>query len=143
VDDDDIDDQERAALEELIERSENVLDDAREKAREKSDTDIANLERQIEVIDTGLAAATLPDEVREQLASKRRSLMGQLVHRRTAVATDFAGILPKDQLEQIGAVLERAREDVAQKQKAAAFVGTLTQVADLAFDIVRKIGGLG
>ena len=141
ADDAEIDEAERQVLQELIERSSHVLDQARERAREKLDADIANLERQIAVIDAG-AAADLPPEIREQLAAKRRSLMAQLVHRRTAVATDFAGILSKDQLQKIGAVLERARQDVEQKQKAAAFISTIAEVADLAFDIVRKVGGL-
>lgn len=140
--DSDIDDEERAQLAELIERADAALDAARAQAREKLENQIAVLERQIRSIEAGLSAANLPDEVREELETKARSLRGKLAYDRTVVATDFAGILPRDQLEQIDRVLDTAREDVRQKKKAAAFLGTLIQVADLAFDIVRETGGL-
>lgn len=122
----------------LVKRSEATMSEASERAKAARREQIAELESHIENLTMTLATPGLSRTARDDLKALRRNRRAQLLNLQTREALDFGGILTADQVAEIGSVLKRAKADVAQKKKAAAFLASLTKIADLSVSIVRK-----
>lgn len=131
---------ELATIRKLVQRSEDAMSEANRLAKERRQQEIAELEELIESIESGLSTPGLSRSARDDLKNLKRRRRAQLLNLQTREALDFGGILTAPQVEEITAVLKRAKQDVAKKKKAAAFVATLLKVADIGVGIVRKAG---
>ena len=123
----------------LVERSEAALGEASQRAKEQRRAQIEELEKIVEQLESALATPGLPAGARTDLQALKRRKRAQLVGLLARESMDFGGILTKTQIEHIEDVLRRAKHDVAQKKKAAAFLGTIMEVASISLSIVGKV----
>jgi hypothetical protein len=135
----DLSKRERVAIEELIARSEVVLNGASRIGKQRRREQIGSLEKLLKRLESALATPGLPADARRDLQRLKRSKRTQLVGLLSRESMDFGGILSVTQVEKIREVLTRAKQDVARKSKAAAFLGTLLEVADISLSIAGKV----
>lgn len=130
---------ERTAIETLIARSQSAMTEASALAKERRREQIGELEKLIKSLESAIANLGSQPEARRELQALKRSKRAQLVGLLTRESMDFGGILTVTQVERIRDVLTRAKRDVARRKKAAAFLSTLMEVADLSVSIVGKL----
>lgn len=138
----DITPQQLNAVKKLIETSEATLDEASQRARERRQAQIKELQNLIDSLELALTTPGLSPTAREDLKRKRRNRLTQLARLQAKEALDFGGILTTARLEEITQVLREANRAVAQRKRAAAFLGSLLKIADLALGIAGKLAGL-
>ena len=130
---------ELSTIDALIKRSEAALTEASQRAKEVRREQIKELEKMVAQLESALATPGLPASARADLQALKRRNRAQLVGLLARESMDFGGILTVTQVEHIKDVLKRAKKDVAQKKKAAAFLGTVMEVADISLSIVGKV----
>jgi hypothetical protein len=115
------------------------MSEASQLAKQQRRERIEELEKSVEQLEGALATPGLPTSTRTQLQALKRRKRAQLVGLLARESMDFGGILTVTQVERIKDVLTRAKRDVATKKKAAAFLGTVMEVADISLSIVGKV----
>ncbi len=130
---------ERKAIEKLVKQSEAAMSEASQLAKKQRREQIKELEKMVKQLESALATPGLPDSARSDLQALKRRKRAQLVGLLTRESMDFGGILSVTQVKHIEDVLKRAKKDIAQKKKAAAFLGTVMEVADISLSIVGKV----
>ena len=108
-------------------------------AMDRKIKEIKELEKMVKQLESALATSGLPRSARAELQALKRKKRAQLVRLLTRESMDFGGILTSTQVERIKEVLKRAKQDVARKKKAAAFLATVIEVADISLSIVGKV----
>ena len=129
---------ERDTIRALVKRSEDAFSDASKRAKARRKEQVVELKELIKNIDLALTTPGLDQGVRRDLRSLRRRRRARLVRLETRETMAFAGILTAREIREIADVLKRAKQDVRKKKNAAAFVGTVMKVADLALGIAAK-----
>ncbi len=129
------------AIRKLVQRSEAAMSDANQRAKERRQQEIKALEELIQSITSALGTPGLSANARNDLKNLRRRRRAQLLHLQTRAALDFGGILTANQIKEIAELLKRAKQEVANKKKAAAFLTTVVRIADIALSVGRKVGG--
>ena len=122
-----------------MKRSEAALTEASQLAKEQRREQIKELEKMVKQLESALATPGLPGSARAELQALKRKKRAQLVRLLARESMDFGGILTATQVERIKEVLKRAKQDVARKKKAAAFLATVIEVADISLSIVGKV----
>jgi len=138
----DLTSEELKAIDKLVKQSEAALSEASQLAKKQRRVQIAELEKLVKQLEGALATPGLPGSARTELQALKRRKRAQLVGLLARESMDFGGILTVTQVERIKEVLKRAKKDVAQKKKAAAFLGTVMEVADISLSIVGKVVAL-
>jgi len=135
----DLTSQELAAIDTLVKQSEAAMSEASQLAKQQRRERIEELEKMVEQLEGALATPGLPTGTRTELQALKRRKRAQLVGLLARESMDFGGILTVTQVERIKDVLARAKRDVATRKKAAAFLGTVMEVADISLSIVGKV----
>ncbi len=130
---------ELAAIDKLVKQSEAALSEASQLAKKQRREQIKELKKMVKQLESALATPGLPLTARTELQALKRRKRAQLVGLLARESMDFGGILSVTQVERIENVLKRAKKEVAQKKKAAAFLGIVMEVADISLSIVGKV----
>jgi len=125
----------------LIKRSEETISEASELAKARRNGEIEELKSQIKDIEASLAIPLDQDTI-DFLKNRKRNLRARLLDKQTKAALDFAGILSAAEIGNIQELLLEAKQAVARRKRAAGFIKSLLQIADLAAGIVRKTSGM-
>ena len=112
-----------------------LVKEASQRAKERRKVEIKAIEKLITGISDSLAVPGLSESTRKTLRNLRRRRRSQLLRLKSKEAMDFGGMLTPAQNKEIKDVLKRAKQDVARKKQATAFLGTLMRVADMALTI--------
>lgn len=113
--------------------------EARNAARARRDAEIQELTEIIQAHDETLTVPGLSHSTRDTVRAARQSAVARRGRLRAQAATDFGGILTKQVTDKLDDLVKKAKEDVARKKKAAAFLQGLVQVTDLALNIAGKL----
>ena len=129
-------------IDKLVKRSEAAISAAEQRAKETRKAQIAELEKLVKSIELSLTTPGLTPTAINDLKKLKRNKLAQLTRLKTRAALDFGGILSPAEIKDIATVLQQARNAVASKKKAAAFLGSMLNIANLAIGIVTKAGKL-
>jgi hypothetical protein len=135
----DLTSRELKAIDKLVKQSEAALSEASQLAKKQRQVQIAELEKMVKQLESAIATPGLPRTARADLQALKRRKRAQLVGLLARESMDFGGILTATQVEHIRDVLKRAKKDIARKKKAAAFLATVMEVADISLSIVGKV----
>lgn len=130
---------ERRAIEAVVNSSVGIMGDVRKRAKERRTQRIKELEDLIKMNKSALTISGLTVKMRNSIKSKLNSQQSELLRISNSAAMDFRGILSEREVKRIENMLENARKDVQSKQKAAAFLGTMLNIANTAHKFVGKI----
>lgn len=126
----------------MVKRAENAMSTAKVQSKKRREAQIAELENLVNSINLSLGTPGLSSKVRSDLKKLKRNKLAQLTRLRTRAALDFGGILSAAEIMDITRVLKEANAAVAKKKKAAAFLGSLLSIANLAISIAGKAAKL-
>jgi len=129
-------------IDRLVKRSEAAMSAAEVRAKERRKAQISELDKLINNITLSLGTPGLSQTAIDDLKRLKRNKLAQVVRLKTRAALDFGGILSPAEIKDIATVLKQAKADVAAKKKAAAVLGSILQIANLAISIVGKVGAL-
>lgn len=133
---------ERSAIDRLVRKAEETMAEANKLAKARRRQHIEDLQGQIDNLNLTLATPGLDSGTSATIKDILRKRMAQLLRLQTQEGLDFGGILSADQVREIEQVLVQAKQDVAEKKQAAAFLGTLMQVTDIALRVVSRAATL-
>lgn len=112
---------------------------SRAAARERRAAEIDRISDLIQVNETALTITGLSSSTRDALKADLMRLRARRTRLRNLAATDFGGILKADEVEQLEELVKAARKEVAEKKLAAAFLGSVFKIGDLALTMAGKL----
>ena len=133
---------ELAKVKALVGRADAAMAAAEERAKERREARIQELEELVKNINISLATPGLSTGVVNDLKRMKRNKLAQLTRLKTRAALDFGGVLSATEVQEIADVLAEAKAAVAGRKKAAGFLGSILKIASLAVSITGKVGAL-
>lgn len=127
----------------LIRNSQSVLKEANQRAHKRRLEQIALLQKNIEDFNNTLKISGLDEQTRDKIKNLRSRRRSQLTLLQAKEGLEFGGILPANKVEEIAGIIRQAEKDVLNKKKAADFMGTLVQVADISLTVISKATAVG
>jgi hypothetical protein len=108
-------------------------------ARERRAAEIEKLTELIDAGETVLSITGLSSSTRNAVKADLTRRRARRTRLRNLDATDFGGILKADEVRQLEDLVKAARKEVEQKKLAAAFLGSVFKIGDLALTMAGKL----
>ena len=108
-------------------------------ARERRAAEIEKLTELIDAGKTVLSITGLSSSTRNAVKADLIRLRSRRTRLRNLDATDFGGILKAEEVRQLEDLVKAARKEVQQKRLAAAFLGSVFKIGDLALTMAEKL----
>jgi hypothetical protein len=129
----------RGELTRLITAAEKTRTALRAAAKAERAARIAELKDHIRVIKSSLATPGLTSDAQDRLDELLDTNQAELARLQNLDATDFSGLLPPEEFQQIAELLEAAKKEVQEKRKVAQALSIAVQAADLALTVAGKL----
>lgn len=130
-----------AATLKRLEKLAGDLDDAaRQAARDRRQEIIDELTQRIQDFDA-LLALGLSRADRQRAKKQRAKLVGQRAFHRGRAGTDFEGLVSKEDVDRLAALITEVNKAVAEKKKAVAHINGAISIAMAATNIIGRITG--
>ena len=108
-------------------------------ARERRAAEIEKLTELIDAGKTVLSITGLSSSTRNAVKADLIRLRSRRTRLRNLDATDFGGILKAEEVRKLEDLVKAARKEVQQKRLAAAFLGSVFKIGDLALTMAGKL----
>ena len=108
-------------------------------ARERRAAEIEKLTELIEAGETVLSITGLSSSTRDAVKADLTRRRARRTRLRNLDATDFGGVLKADEVQQLEELVKAARQEVERKKLAAAFLGSVFKIGDLALTMAGKL----
>ena len=111
---------------------------ARQAARDRREQIIAELSQRIRQYDV-LLTLSLPPSSRATIKAERATLVAQRGYHRGRLGTDFEGIVSKQDVDKLEALINEVNAAVAGKKKAVAYIDGVIRIGIAASKILARI----
>lgn len=111
----------------------------RKAARERRSAEVEKLTELIDAGEGALSITGLSSSTRDTIKAELIRLRARRTRLRNLDATDFGGILKAEEVRQLEDLVKAARKEVQRKKLAAAFLGSVFKIGDLALTMAGKL----
>jgi DNA uptake protein ComE-like DNA-binding protein len=129
----------RAELTRLITEAEKTRTALRAAAKAERAQRIAELKEHVRDIKMSVGTPGLTAEAQDRLDDLLNVNQAELARLQSLDATDFSGLLPPEEFEEIAKLLEAAKREVQQKRRVAQALAIAVQAADVALTVAGKL----